>query len=69
LKKILGWLKNVIGDKMVALIIVNFLTAENIKKVVTEILDAAEEFAKKTDTKLDDMVVQKLKEIVGISKE
>ena len=66
MKKIFDWLKGAIGEKAVALLLANFLTAENIKKVITAILEQAENLALKTDTKIDDMIVKKLKEIAGI---
>ena len=64
--KIFDWLKRIIGEKAVAILLADLLTLENIKKAIAEILDIAETLAKKTDTKIDDQIVAKLKEIAGI---
>jgi len=65
-RKIFDWLKGTIGEKAVALLLAKFLTKETVQKVIADILNQAEELALKTDTKIDDIVVAKLKEIAGI---
>lgn len=69
MKAILDWLKNVIGEKAVAVLLAQFLTKENILKVITFLLDQAEELAKKTGTTIDDQIVKKLKDILEIKPE
>jgi len=69
MKALIEWLKKAIGEKAVAILLVNLLTKDNIVNLITLILEQAEALAQKTDTKIDDMVVAKLKEIAGIAGE
>ncbi len=66
MKNILDWLKVAIGEQATAMLLAKFLTKENLRNVASGILDGAEKLALKTDTKIDDMVVAKLKEIAGL---
>ena len=66
MKNIIAWLKGAIGEQAANLLIAKLLTKENLKKFATSILDKAEELALKTETKIDDKIVAKLKEIANI---
>ena len=66
MKAIIAWLKGLIGSPAVNILIAKLVTAENLKKLATAILDQAEELALKTETKIDDKIVAKLKEIAGM---
>jgi len=61
----MDWLKRVLGEQLFALVIKQLLTKENLDKFLVELLDAAEKLAEKTETKIDDRIVARLREILG----
>jgi len=68
MKALITWIKNIIGEKAMAILLANIITKDNIVKIVTELLDILEELAKKTSTNIDDEIVKRLKEVLGIEK-
>ncbi len=66
MKNVLNWLKGAIGEKAVSILIAKLLTKENLKKLAKSALDKLEELAAKTETKIDDKIVAKLKELADI---
>ncbi len=66
MKDFLNKIKDIIGEKALALLLAKFVTKENIVNLVTSLLNQLEELAKKTDTKIDDQIVKKLKDVLDI---
>lgn len=66
MKKILDWLKGIIGDKLLAIIISQILTKENILKAVDYVLDIAENYAAKTEADWDDKVLKTIREALNV---
>jgi hypothetical protein len=67
MKKILDWAKGFIGEKILAIILSQLLTPENLKKSATELLEFFDDLAKKTETPIDDQVIAKIRETFGIA--
>lgn len=66
IKKFLDDLKGKIGEQLFALLLAQLLTKENIIKFIDLLLDQLEELAKKTDTKIDDEALKKIREALNI---
>jgi|LGOV01.1.fsa_nt_gb hypothetical protein len=66
IKKILDWLKAVVGDKIVILLVDKLLTKDNIIKAVDSVLDALEDLTAKTGTKVDDAAVKAIRDALNI---
>jgi hypothetical protein len=67
MKKILEMIKGFVGEKLLALLLAQFLTPENIKKAVTEALEILDDLAKKTETPIDDEVIARVRSTFGIA--
>ena len=59
-------IKDTIGEKALALLLAKFVTKENIVNLLTSLFGQLEELAKKTDTKVDDQIIKKLKDVFDI---
>ena len=66
IKGVLEWLKQTVGEQVAMLILSRILTKDNITKFLDDILDSAENWAEKTDTKLDDAILKKIREALQI---
>jgi len=64
MKEFWNKIKDTIGEKAVALLLAKFVTRENILKLANSILEQLEELAQKTDTKLDDQIIKKIKDVL-----
>lgn len=66
MKSILNFLKNIIGEKILMLMLNTWLTEDNIKKGLDEALDFLENLAEKTKTKADDEALRRIRKILDI---
>ena len=66
MKNILNWLKSVVGDRMVALIIARLLTKENILKGVDYVLDIGENYAAGTVADWDDSALKAIRDALNV---
>ena len=66
MKKALEWLKSVVGEKIVMLLISKLLTKDNIIKVADGILDVIENYTAGTDYKWDDKAVKAVRDALQI---
>lgn len=66
IKDIWSGIVSAIGEKAAAVLLSKMITKENIKKLVAGVLNQAEKLAKKTDTKIDDQIVRKIKDVLDI---
>jgi len=67
MKKFLDYLKEKFGEKLLALLLAQVLTPENIKEALMSLLNYAEEMAQKTETKIDDNAILALKKALGLN--
>lgn len=66
MKELLKKIRDFIGDKLLAVILSQLLTKENILKGIDAILDVAEELAVKTKTDIDDNALAKIREALNV---
>ena len=61
---VIGGIKTSIGEALFKIVMAQLLTKENIILALNWVLDMLEDLAKKTDTKLDDEAIAKIREIL-----
>ncbi len=66
MKNVLNWIKSYIGEKLLAIILAQVLTPENIRKAAAEVLEILDDLAKKTETTFDDEAIKKIRETFNI---
>lgn len=67
MKKLIETLKGFIGEKLLAFMLAQFLTPENIRKAITEAIEVLDDLAKKTETPIDDEVIARVRSAFGIA--
>ena len=63
--KVITWLLSYVGPTAVSALINKYLTKENLDKGIESLISIAEKLADKTETKIDDQIVARLKEILS----
>lgn len=68
MKKMLDYLKGMLGEKILAIVLAQILTVDNIKSALNSLLEAGEELAAKTETKIDDNALAVIRKALDIEK-
>jgi len=66
IKKILNGVVATIGEKLAVKLIAQYLTKENIESAIDAGLDMLEELSLKTESKIDDNILKKIREGLNI---
>jgi hypothetical protein len=68
MKKVLAYLKGLLGERILAIVFAQVLTVENIVAAVNALIEMGEELAAKTETKIDDNAFAVLRKALGVEK-
>ena len=66
MKNIIEWLKGIVGDNIIKIVLAKLLTKENILKALDYVLDLAEELALKTEKDWDDKALKAIREALNV---